>query len=105
MVGTVVLGAMVAGTSGRLLAPELKGVPWYAWIGGIYGAFFVAIAAFAAPRVGVGVLLTAAIAGQLLAAVALDHYGFFGLERQPVNLARAAGIGLVLIGAVLVRRG
>ena len=25
----------------RLFAPELKSVPWYAWMGGFYGAFFV----------------------------------------------------------------
>ena len=104
-VGTVALGAIVAASSGRLFAPELRDVPWYAWVGGLYGAVFVAVAAFAAPRIGIGVLLTAAIAGQLLAALVLDHYGFFGLPRQPVNLTRIAGVTLVLAGAMLVRRG
>lgn len=104
-VGTIALGALVAATSGRVFVPELRDVPWYAWVGGLYGAVFVAVAAFAAPRIGVGVLLTAAIAGQLLAALILDHYGFFGLPRQPVNLTRIAGVTLVLAGAVLVRRG
>ena len=104
-VGTIALGALVAATSGRVFAPELRDVPWYAWVGGLYGAVFVAVAAFAAPRIGIGVLLTAAIAGQLLAALILDHYGFFGLPRQPVNLTRIAGVTLVLAGAMLVRRG
>ena len=104
-VGTVALGALAAATSGRVFAPELRDVPWYAWVGGLYGAVFVAVAAFAAPRIGVGVLLTAAIGGQLLAALILDHYGFFGLPRQPVNLTRIAGVALVLAGAVLVRKG
>ena len=104
-VGTIALGALVVATSGRVFAPELRNVPWYAWVGGLYGAVFVAVAAFAAPRIGLGVLLTAAIAGQLLAGLILDHYGFFGLPRQPVNLTRIAGVALVLAGAVLVRRG
>ena len=104
VVGTIALGAAVAATSGRLTAPELRQVPWYAWIGGFYGAFFVAVAAFGAPRVGIGVLLTAAIAGQLAAALVLDHYGLLGLARHPVNLTRALGLVLVLVGAVLVRR-
>src|SRR5690348_10721403 len=104
VIGSVALGAVVAITSGKLFAPGLKQVPWYAWIGGFYGAFFVAVAAFAAPRVGVGVLLTAAVAGQLAAALVLDHYGLLGLERHPVTLTRAAGLVLVLAGAVLVRR-
>ena len=104
-VGTIALGALVAATSGKIFAPGLRDVPWYAWVGGLYGAVFVAVAAFAAPRIGVGVLLTAAIAGQLLAALVLDHFGFFGLPRQPVNLTRIVGVALVLAGAVLVRKG
>ena len=79
-------------------------MPWYAWIGGFYGAFFVAVAAFAAPRVGIGVLLTAAVAGQLAAALVLDHYGLLGLAKHPVTITRAAGFLLVVAGAALVRR-
>ena len=105
LVGTVALGAVVAAGSGRLLAPELRSVPWYAWLGGLYGAFFVAIAAFGAPRIGVGPLLTAAIAGQLIGAVMLDHYGLIGLARQPLSVEKIAGVVLVLVGAALVRRG
>lgn len=104
LIGTIALGAAVAATSGRVFDPSLKQVPWYAWLGGFYGAFFVAVAAFGAPRVGVGVLLTAAIAGQLAAALVLDHFGLLGLTRHPVTLTRAAGLALVLVGAALVRR-
>jgi transporter family-2 protein len=104
LIGTFALGAAVLGTSGKLLDPSLKQVPWYAWLGGFYGAFFVAVAAFGAPRVGVGVLLTAAIAGQLAAALVLDHFGLFGLARHPITLTRAAGLLLVLVGAALVRK-
>lgn len=105
VVGTIALGAFVARSPNGLLAPELRSVPWYAWIGGLYGAFFVAVAAFGAPRIGVGPLLTAAIAGQLLAAIILDHYGLLGLARQPVSIEKIGGLLLVLLGAWLVRRG
>ena len=105
VVGMVALGAMVAVSGGRLFAPELRGVPWYAWVGGVYGAFFVAMAAFAAPRIGVATMLTAAVAGQIFAALTLDHFGLLGLERQPISIERVAGALLVLVGAVLVRRG
>ena len=104
LIGTIALGAVVAATSGKLFAPGLRQVPWYAWLGGFYGAFFVAVAAFGAPRVGVGVLLTAAVAGQLAAALVLDHYGLLGPRSPSGDLTRAAGFVLVLVGAVLVRR-
>ncbi|MCH8616328.1 DMT family transporter [Sphingomonas sp. SM33] len=105
LIGTLALGVAVAAGSGRLLAPELRAVPWYAWLGGLYGAFFVAMAAFGAPRIGIGPLLTAAIAGQLIGAIVLDHYGMIGLARQPVSPEKLAGAALVLIGAFIVRRG
>lgn len=104
LIGTIGLGAVVAATSGKLFAPGLRQVPWYAWLGGFYGAFFVAVAAFGAPRVGMGALLTAAVAGQLAAALVLDHYALLGLDRHPVTLTRALGLALILVGAVLVRR-
>ena len=104
LIGTIALGAAVSVSSGKLFAPGLKQLPWYAWLGGFYGAFFVAVAAFGAPRVGIGVLLTAAIAGQLAAALVLDHYGLLGLARHPITLSRGLGFALVVVGAVLVRR-
>ena len=104
LIGTLALGAASAATSGKLFDPGLKQVPWYAWMGGFYGAFFVAAAAFGAPRVGLGVFLTAAIAGQLAAALVLDHYGLLGLARHPITATRAMGFALVLIGVALVRR-
>lgn len=105
LVGSLALGAVTLASSGRLFAPGVRQVPWYAWAGGLYGAVFVAVAAFAAPRIGIGVLLTAAVAGQLAAAVVLDHFGLLGLARHPVTMTRIAGILLVFAGAWLVRRG
>lgn len=104
LVGTAALAAYVLLSATRVTIADFRGLPWYAWIGGLYGAFFVAVAAFAAPRLGVGILLTAVIAGQLVAALMLDHFGLIGLERQPVTITRLAGVGLVLAGAVLVWR-
>ncbi len=104
LVGSAALAAYVVLSSTRVSVGEFRGLPSYVWLGGLYGAFFVAVAAFAAPRLGVGVLLTAVIAGQLAAAVLLDHFGLIGLERHPVNLTRLAGVGLVFAGAILVWR-
>ena len=104
-IGTLALAGLLIAGGGVRFTPEVRAVPWYAWLGGLYGAFFVAVAAVAAPRIGVGALLTAAVAGQLVAALVLDHFGLLGLARHPVTGARVAGLALVLVGAVLVRRG
>jgi transporter family-2 protein len=105
LVSTISVGVLVAANPGRLFAPQLRALPWYAWLGGIYGAFFVVVLAFAAPRIGVATLFTALILGQLSAALFLDHHGMFELSPQPVSVQRLVGVALVVLGAVLVRRG
>jgi transporter family-2 protein len=105
LVGTAALALIVLLSSSRGECAALRGLPWYAWLGGIYGAVFVAVAAYGAPRIGVAALLMAMIAGQLLMALILDHFGALGLERQPISLARAGGLALVIAGVLLVRRG
>lgn len=105
LVGTAALALIVLISPSRGDGAALRGLPWYAWLGGLYGAVFAAVAAFGAPRIGVAALLMAMIAGQLLAALLLDHFGALGLDRQPISLARAGGLALVIAGVVLVRRG
>jgi transporter family-2 protein len=82
----------------------VKGLPWYAWTGGLYGAVFVAIAAFAAPRLGITFFLMVGIAGQLAMALFLDKVGAFGVAAQEITLQRFAGVLLVLAGAWLVQQ-
>jgi transporter family-2 protein len=83
---------------------EVRALPWYAWTGGLYGAVFVAVAAFAAPRVGVTFFLAASIAGQLAMALILDRAGAFGVPVQEISATRVAGVVLVLAGAWLVQQ-
>jgi len=77
---------------------------WWMWTGGIIGAFFVAGTAALVSRLGGAVLFTVIIFGQLVGAVILDNYGWFGVEKNPITAPRMVGIALVLTGAVIVRR-
>lgn len=104
IVGTIALFIAWLGSGNRPGTPAFAGLPWYAWIGGLYGAVFVAVAAYAAPKIGVASLITIGIAGQIAMALLLDHLGALGLAREPINIGRVAGALLVLAGVVLVRR-
>ena len=103
-VGTIALFVIALGVGVRPNASAVRELPWYAWAGGLYGAFFVAAAAFAAPRMGLAFFVAVLIGGQLLVALIIDHFGAFGFAKVPVNLSRAGGMGLVLLGVLLVRR-
>ena len=103
-VGTVALLATWLASGNRPGTSAFASLPWCAWVGGLYGAFFVAIAAYAAPRIGLASLITIGVAGQIAAALWLDHIGALGLPREPINLGRVIGALLVVAGVVMVRR-
>src|SRR4029450_883830 len=78
-------------------------VPWYAWSGGVFGAAFILLAILLLPSLGAATLFALAIAGQVLAAGTLDHFGAFGLPPAPISAARLAGAVLLIAGVVLIR--
>ena len=78
-------------------------VPWYAWSGGVFGAAFILLAILLLPSLGAATLFALVIAGQVLAAVTLDHFGAFGLTPHPIGAARLAGAVLLIAGVVLIR--
>ena len=104
LVGTVGLLAVWIVSGNRPGSAPFVGLPWYAWIGGLYGAVFVGAAAYAAPRIGLASLITIAIGGQIAMAILLDHLGALGLHREPISAGRVVGALLVFAGVVLVRR-
>src|SRR5688572_14750918 len=52
-VGTASLLLVWLASGNRPATAPFIGLPWYAWLGGVYGATYVAVAAFAVPRIGV----------------------------------------------------
>jgi len=103
-VGTVVLGVIAAALHTRPDVAATRSLPWYAWLGGAYGACFVVAAAWGVPRLGVAMTITLMVGGQLLISLFLDHFGALGVPQHSMNLGRIAGVGLVLAGVLLVRR-
>lgn len=103
-VGTLALFVVWLASGNRPAPGTFANLRWYAWLGGLYGATYVAVAAYAAPRIGLASLITIGIAAQIAMALWLDQTGALGLPREPINLGRAAGALLVVAGVVLVRR-
>ena len=76
--------------------------PWWSWLGGSLGAFFVAVTVILAFKLGATGLMAWIIAGQLIASIMLDHTGALGFAVREVSWQRLAGVALLLGGAVLV---
>lgn len=77
---------------------------WLYWTGGFFGAVYVVITIMLLPRLGAAALLALFVTGQMLASLAFDHFGLFGLARQPADPLRLLGALLLVAGVVLIRR-
>jgi transporter family-2 protein len=77
-------------------------VPWWAYLGGVLGAFYVVAATLGGPKLGASALLALTLLGQLAAALIVDHYGWLGFSRQPFDNQKALGIALLFLAVVLL---
>ena len=107
--------SFVIGTLGLLLLMLLqresitfggfRQLQWWHLVGGLMGAFLVYTAAFAAPRIGALLFMVLVLAGQLGAALLLDHQGWLGFRQSPVTSGKILGMLCIIAGVWLVRRG
>ena len=79
-------------------------VPWYAYTSGVLGLVIVGTLAYSAPRLGLVAAFTVFITAQFLMGALVDQFGWMGAEARPLNLARLAGMVLLLTGTWLITR-
>ena len=77
--------------------------PWWAWSGGILGGVFILLVILLLPSLGAATLLALVVAGQMSAAVVMDHFGAFGLTTHHVSVSRLLGVALVIAGVALIK--
>lgn len=103
LIGTIILVVLLfVFRMGKGNIAALSQAPWYTYLGGAIGVFIIYLVAASIPKVGVANATTAIIVGQVLTAMAIDHFGIFGLERIPCGWSQIAGLVLLAVGAKLL---
>jgi len=90
----------------RIPSPDMRtalSLPPLYLIGGVLGAFVVLSALMAAPRLGAAATVALFIGGQLIASLAIDHFGLLGVPERPLDLVRVAGVICLAVGVALIR--
>jgi transporter family-2 protein len=101
-----VLAAVVLVVSRRSLRgyADAVAVPKWLWLGAVLGVFVVGAITLAGSKIGATATVALLIAGQLGAALVVDRFGFFGIEKVAVTWPRVAGVALLAVGAFLTLR-
>lgn len=81
---------------------SLRGLPWWSWTGGLFGAFYVAVVIIFAQKLGAGNTLAISVSAQLVAGVLLDAFGIVGYARKTMEWPRLVGVVMVIAGLVLI---
>ena len=86
--------------------PQLSGLarmPWWGWLGAFCGATYVTTVFTAIPVIGTAAAVGLTVAGQQIASLFVDRYGWFRLPQREISALRTAGVALLLIGVGVIQ--
>lgn len=92
------IAALVTLITGPQALSRLTDAPKHLFLGGVLVAFYVLSITYIAPKFGVGNAVFFVLIGQLISAAAIDHFGLFGAQVNPLTLSRAGGLALMGLG-------
>ena len=104
VVGLAALACVALASGARWAPGSAATVPAWAWFGGLLGAAYVAATTVLGPRLGAAALLALTLAGQMAAALLVDHFGIIGFPQWPATPARLLGAVLLVAGVLLIIR-
>ncbi|MCU1728447.1 DMT family transporter [Pseudomonas sp. 7P_10.2_Bac1] len=79
--------------------------PWWMWLGGLAGVFYITVALMTVPRLGALNFIMAVVVGQLIISLAIDYFGLLGLPKNTPSLQKLLGVSVVLAGFLIASRG
>jgi len=105
VVGTIALAILLIFSKETIPGlSQFSSVNWYKSTGGLLGAFVVTVTLISVAQIGAGNMFVLIVAGQLITAVLMDHFGVLGMKPNPVSLQKFFGICLLVAGAWLVNK-
>lgn len=87
--------------SSRRALSRVREVPVWTRLGGLGGAFLIAVGAAAAPRIGVALLTVGLVAGQTTGGVLVDRFGLGPSGPRPLTAPRVGGALLCLVAVAV----
>lgn len=80
---------------------NMKNVPSYLFLSGFMAAFMILGTTFLLPRIGARQYFIVVLAGQLIMAMFLSHFGLLESPKDPITIKKMLGASLMFVGAVI----
>jgi bacterial/archaeal transporter family-2 protein len=85
-------------------ADGVSAMPWWAPLGGLVGAVAVIAGLLFVNKVGAGPFAGLTITANILMSLAIDKFGWFGMDVHPLNGWRVLGAALMVSGIALIAK-
>lgn len=105
LIGTVVLGIILLIQKDQWFsATQALSIPWWAWLGGFFGAFNIVMSIYLAPKLGAVALAISVVCGQVIASIFYDQYGLMGYPKLEITPSRIIGALFLVLGVIMVAK-
>jgi len=81
---------------------DVASMPWWAPLGGIVGAVAVFAGLLLIQKLGAGPVNGVTITANILCSLLIDQLGLFGMVQHSLNVWRALGAALMVVGVSLI---
>jgi transporter family-2 protein len=102
VVATAAMGLLLL-VSGAKRPRVPRAMPWWGWLGGLFGAIYVTSVFSLIPEIGAAATIALTVGGQQAASVLVDRYGLLRLPQRRVSALRLVAVGSLLAGVVLIQ--
>jgi bacterial/archaeal transporter family-2 protein len=80
-----------------------RDAPWWAWVGGLLGAFYVTATVVVPVRIGAAAFFGVLVTAQLVMSVLIDQFGWLSFPKHEASPLRLVGVAMLVGGVLLVR--
>ncbi|KAJ3414118.1 hypothetical protein HDV05_007062 [Chytridiales sp. JEL 0842] len=100
--GAIVWGIFEATGQGADYAAGMRDAPWWAYLGGGMGTFYVVVLTVCTHRLGASTFTVVVVFFQLASAILFDHLALVGLPQRQVTVGRLMGLLVGILGLVVM---
>ena len=82
----------------------MRAAPPWLYLAGLAMVFYILSITWLGPRMGIGPAILCVLLGQILSSALIDHFGWFGAAKSPLDMKKLIGLSLMVAGIYLARR-
>lgn len=91
-------------TNTHIAEIALSNIPWYLWFSCALSVVGVGTMYWLIPKMGAGLMMSYALAGQLVVAMLISHFGLFESPQKLLSSTRIFGSLLLILGTYLISK-